>query len=209
MREKILIPPREYMVKIERRMPTERPSIYSPFKETDGEVAALAPLGKGYRFHITGLLHDKDGFPTSDAAQIDEWFNRVFNKFEKNIDHIYLHRTYMVEDADVLVISYGISTRAARRAVTEARNEGIKAGLLQLLTIWPVHEKLIETMCRDKKMIVVPEMNRGQMVLEIERILGKEIPIKRVNKSNGHILQPEPILEVIKSYERENIPARR
>jgi len=172
-------------------------------------VRALATLGKGYRFHVTGLLHDKDGFPTSDAGEINEWFNRVFNKFERNIDHIYLHRTYMVEDADCLVISYGISTRAARRAVTEARNEGIKAGLLQLLTIWPVHEKLIQTMCADKKMVVVPEMNRGQMVLEIERLLRKEIPVKRVNRSDGHILQPEPILEVLRNYERENVTARR
>jgi 2-oxoglutarate/2-oxoacid ferredoxin oxidoreductase subunit alpha len=209
MREKIFIPPKEYILKTDRKTPTERPAVYSPFKDTDGDVAALAVFGKGYRYHVTGLLHDKDGFPTTNTGEIVDWFDRVFDKFQRNLDDLYLYRTFDTEDAEVLVISYGISARTSRSAVLDARAQGIKAGLLQLVTIWPLHEKIIESFCEGKKLIVVPEMNRGQMVLEIERIVGKGIPIKRVNRYDGHMIDPESIVEVIKGYERENVATRR
>jgi 2-oxoglutarate/2-oxoacid ferredoxin oxidoreductase subunit alpha len=209
MREKIAIPPKEYILKIERKTPTERPAVYSPFRDVNGEVAALAVFGKGYRYHVTGLLHDKDGFPTTNTGEIVEWFDRVFDKFQRNLDDIYLYKTFNTEDAEVLIISYGISARTSRSAVGDARAQGIKAGLLQLVTIWPLNEKVIESFCAGKKLIVVPEMNRGQMVLEIERIIGREIPVKRVNRFDGHLIDPESIVEVLKGYERENVATRR
>ncbi len=205
MREKILLPPREYVKKESRLMPTERPSVYAPFRSQDGEVAALAALGKGYRYHITGLLHDEEGFPTSNPKEIACWFDRVFCKLEKNIDDIYLYRTFHTDDAEILVISYGITSRSAHSAVIEAREQGIKAGLLQVLTIWPINEAMIEEICAHRSMIVVPEMNRGQYVLEIERITSRKVPIKRVNRSDGHMIEPDTILEVIKGNERKNV----
>jgi 2-oxoglutarate ferredoxin oxidoreductase subunit alpha len=207
MREKILLPPKEYVEKEIRQMPTERPSVYAPFRSQDGEIAALAALGKGYRYHVTGLLHNEEGFPTSDSKEITKWFDRVFCKMEKHIKDIYLYRTFFTDDAEVLVISFGITSRSAHSAVVEAREQGIKAGLLQVLTIWPIDEAFIEEICANRRMIVVPEMNRGQFVLEIERITGRKVPIKKVNRFDGHMIDPDTILEVIKGNERENITA--
>lgn len=199
MREKVLIPPKEYVARIDRKLPTERPAVYSPFSEKDGDTIELAAFGKGYRYHVTGLLHDQYGFPTTVVREINNWFDRVYRKFDKNLDDIYLYRNFMTDDAEILIISYGISARTAKSAVISARASGLKVGLLQLITLWPVHESLIEKLCAKRKMIVVTEMNRGQMVLEIERILGKGIPIKRVNRNDGHMIKPEAILEVIKN----------
>lgn len=209
MREKVLIPPKEYVAKTERKMPSERPALYSPFKEIDGELEALAPFGEGYRYHVTGLLHDIDGFPTTRADEIVQWYNRVFQKMERHLDEISLFRTHMIDDAEILVISYGISARVSKTAVTDARASGIRAGLLHLVTLWPLNERMIEEYCAGKKMIIVPEMNRGQMVLEIERIVGKSTPVKRVNRFDGHMIEPDAILEVIKIHEREKHPTCR
>ncbi|MDQ7822080.1 MAG: 2-oxoacid:acceptor oxidoreductase subunit alpha [Candidatus Eremiobacteraeota bacterium] len=198
MREKILLPPREYLTIVNRKVPDERPATYSPYRDTDHDgVPALAKFGTGYRFHVTGLLHDYDGFPTSKADEINEWFERVFRKFEQNIEDIFLYRTYHTDDAEVLLISYGISARASRRAMAMARERGIKAGLLQLITLWPLNEKVILEHAAGKKLIVVPEMNRGQMVLEIERITGRSVPIRKVNRYDCHMIEPEAILEVM------------
>ncbi len=206
MREKVLLPPREYIARRERKIPTERPANYSPFKEIDGELESLAPFGEGYRYHVTGLLHDIDGFPTTKTNEIIDWYERVIRKFENNSDELTLFKNYLTDDADILVITFGITARAARTAVNDARASGLKAGMLQLLTLMPSNEELIKKYCADKKMIVVPEMNRGQMVLEIERIMGKEIPIRRVNRFDGLMIEPEAILEVMKTHEREKYP---
>ncbi|MGV8119688.1 MAG: 2-oxoacid:acceptor oxidoreductase subunit alpha [Candidatus Xenobiia bacterium LiM19] len=205
MREKILLPPKEYVEKELRQMPTERPSVYAPFRAIDGEIAALATFGKGYRYHITGLLHNEEGFPTSDSIEITKWFDRVFSKLEKNIDDISLYRKFYTDDAEILVISYGITSRSAHSAVIEAREHGIKAGLLQLLTIWPINEALIEEICAHRRMLIVPEMNRGQFVLEVERITGRKVPIRKVNRYDGHMIEPDAILEVINGNERKNV----
>ncbi len=196
MREKILIPPKEYVKIQNRKAPTERPANYSPFNDEE-DVPALAPLGNGYRYHITGLLHDKDGFPTNNAAEINRWYDRVFNKIESRIKDIFLYKTFMTEDADTLVISFGISARTAKHATIEAREKGIKAGFLQLLTLWPMDEEVIKKLAEGKKQIIVPEMNRGQLSLEIQRIVGNCIPIKKVNRVDGHMIDPQAILEAM------------
>lgn len=196
MREKVLIPPQEYILNINRKKPVERPASYSPYNN-EKDVPPLAPFGTGYRFHVTGLLHDKDGFPTSSADEINRWFQRVFGKFERHLKDIFLYKTWETEDADILIISYGISSRTALRAMHLARQQGLRAGMLQLLTVCPLDENFLQEIMEGKKLVVVPEMNRGQLALEIERIAGKRINVKKVNRTDGHMIVPEAILEVL------------
>lgn len=196
MREKIMIPPKEYVDIRNRPLPTERPSTYSPYND-EYDVPPFAPPGNGYRYHTTGLLHDKDGFPTSNPNEITRWYDRVFRKFDKSLKDMFLYNTYMIDDADVLVISFGISSRTAKHAVIEARSKGIKAGFLQMITIWPVDEDIIRSFTQGKKKIVIPEMNRGQLAIEIERITKGQVPITKVNRTDGHMIDPQEILEAI------------
>lgn len=196
MREKILIPPKEYVRLIERKKPTVPPEEYLAFSN-DEDVPPLAPLGQGYRYHITGLHHDEEGFPTGREDEINCWYDRVFRKFDNAMDDIFLYREYKTDDADTLIVSFGISARTAGQAVNIAREQGKKVGLLQLLTLWPLNQDVIRRIADGKKKVIIPEMNRGQLSLEIDRIIDRDIPIIQVNRTDGRMLDPQQILEVI------------
>lgn len=197
MREKILIPPEEYVLIENRKHPVGRPSAYAPYSNEE-DVPPMAAIGHGYRHHTTGLLHDENGFPTNNKAEITAWFDRVYRKINGSVKDIFMTKEYMTEDAEYLTISFGISSRIAHKAVTDARAAGIKAGAISLMTLWPLDEEYLAEKIAGKKGIIVPEMNRGQLAYDIERIAGKDIPVRRVNRTDGCMLDPQSILEALK-----------
>lgn len=196
MREKILIPPSDYILLEKRKQPFERPANYRPYSN-DEDVPAMAEMGHGYRHHITGLLHDQNGFPTNSQDEIAKWYDRIYRKFDANMKDIFMYNEYMTEDADILIISFGISSRISCRAAEMARERGIKAGSLQLLTLWPIDEDYLSSVIKSKKAVIVPEMNRGQLFYDIDRLASGRVPIKKVNRTDGHMIDPEAILEVM------------
>ncbi len=199
MREPVEMPePGDYEV-VDRAEPTASPSEYKPY-DTSFEVPPLAAFGKdGYRFHVTGLNHKDDGFPTNDAAVIEEGCKRIIRKLENNVDDILCNDTYELDDAEVAVFAYGSTARSARFAVARARKNGIKAGLLRPLTMWPFPEKAVREVAERAKVLIVPEMNLGQIAGEIERHAGgtEVVPIKRVD---GEPINPGQITELIEKY---------
>ena len=198
MRENVTLPlPGEVEV-VDRKAPAGGPGDYLPFKpEADG-VAPLAAYGSDYVFHVTSSMHGTDGYSNNDPANAAWRVRQLHEKLERHRDDIVLTQSYYAEDMDVLIVTLGATTRAARTAALEARAQGIKTGVLQLQTVWPFPDKEIAALGRRARMVVVPEMNySGQVAGEVQKALGPDVDLRRVNKFNGTIITPQDILDAI------------
>lgn len=199
MREPITIPAPGDLEIIDRARPDCKPEDYFPYDEKY-EIAPLAPFGTGYRYHVTGLNHKKDGFPTNDSKQIGANNERIMSKIENHKEEIWKNDELMLDDAEVAVFTIGSTARSARFAVLEARKAGIKAGLIRPLTIWPFPDKAVRELAKRVKAIIVPELNLGQMILEVERVSGAACEVVGINRVDGEPITPMQILDAIKKY---------
>ena len=198
MWEKVVIPPAEKMKIVNRKKPNVPPEKYMPFMPDDDLVPPMACFGDGFSFHATGLTHDEHGYPQTQSSEVQQRLvRRLCDKIRKNADKIIRVEEVMLEDADVVVLAYGIVARAALSAVRKAREEGIKAGLLRPITLWPFPEKNVAKIAKQAKAIVVAEMNCGQLVREVERS-AKETPVVFLSKLGEDPHTPMEILEAIR-----------
>lgn len=196
MREKVDLPDFELVERVERIATDVPPEWYKPYGDSLSDVPPMANFGEGYRYHITGLFHDVMGYPTARLDEIDPWVQRVHRKIERNLNDITLVEEDLTESDKTVVVTYGASARSARHAVKLARQRRTKVGMVTLLTIWPFAEAEISRVARIAKRIIVPEMNLGQLALEVERVAGRNKVI-RVNRANGEMVTPQMILEAI------------
>jgi 2-oxoglutarate/2-oxoacid ferredoxin oxidoreductase subunit alpha len=197
MTERVVIPEPGEITVVDRKKPTGPKEKYLPFRPDADGVAPMAVAGEGYRMHITGLTHDQRGYPVMDEFAQEEMVDRLVQKVRKNVDRIVRYQSYLLDDAEVAVVAYGISVRSAKRAVAEARRRGIKAGLLKLDTIWPFPEQLIRELAERVKAMIMPEINYGQMVLELERCAGGRCAVRLVPHAGGAVIRPERILAAV------------
>lgn len=199
MTERVVIPPAEDIPFVPRKTPSEPPGegTFLPFKPDEDLVPPMAHAGQGYRVHFTGLTHDERGYPRLTAAAHEKLVNRLVDKVRLNAEKIVMYEEYLLDDAETIVISFGCTARSARHAVTLARQEGIKAGLLRLITLWPFPETRIRALLDTGRVkeFVVPEINLGQVRREVERLT--QLPVKRVNNPGGAMITPDLIIEVM------------
>ena len=174
------------------------PETYQAFRNGPGDVPPLAPFGVGYRYHITALFHDQVGFPTQRLDEVDPWVERVNTKLDKHIDEITLLDEDTQPGAKIALLSYGCSARTARHALKLARAQGMKVDLLTLYTIWPFPEKQVEALGERVDRIIVPEMNLGQLALEVERMVGRK-KVTRVTRANGEMITPQMVLQAMEA----------
>lgn len=196
MRERVALPAAESVARVERDATSVPPEWYKPYGDTPSDVPPMSNFGDGYRYHITGLFHDVMGYPTERLDEVDPWIERVHRKIERNLRDIVMVEEDGTDDARALVVAYGATARSARHAVKLARQRRSKVGLLNLLTIWPFAEEALERAADGAQQIVVPEMNLGQMALEVERVAGRR-KVTRVNRANGEMVTPHMILDAI------------
>jgi len=199
MTEKVTIPPADEIVRVERKKFTGPPEDYLPYKADDDLVPPMVAAGDGYRIHTTGLTHDERGYPAMTAEAHDVLVRRLVDKIRGNIDDIAILEEHHIEDADVVVVSYGISARISYRAVELARAKGIRCGLLRLVTVWPFPEQRIRRLAESIGAFVVPEINLGQVVLEVERCAGGKADTLLVSNPGGHVHHPNEILQAIET----------
>lgn len=199
MREKFELPPFESVARVDRISTDVPPEWYKPYGYSISDVPPMATFGSGYRYHITGLYHDVMGFPTQRLDEINAWIERVHRKIETNLNDIIMVNTDGIDNARTVVVAYGCTVRSAQHAVKIARQRRHKVGLVSLLTIWPFAEDIITQVANSAKRLIVPEMNRGQIALEVERIAGRH-KVKRVNRADGEMITPQMILEAIEGH---------
>ena len=194
-REKILVPPPEEIEVVDRVRPTMPPEWYIPYEDTPRGVPPMAPFGAGYRYHVTGLVHDVRGFPTERPDEIEPFLNRLFRKINQHYVDINMVEEHLVEEAEVLVVAYGSVARSAKRAVNDARQRGVKAGLIKLITLWPFPWGNLLPLLRQARAVLVPELNRGQIAREVKR-LGKGLTrVETLSRIDGKLITPEQIVE--------------
>ncbi len=198
MREKVVLPPVEELKVIERLRPSEPPEWYKPYGRSDNDVPPLAPFGSGYRYHMTGLHHDEAGFPTDRVDEVRPWARRVFRKIKDNVTHIAQWEVDGIDDARIIIVAYGSVARSAREAVKIARAKRRKVGLLRLQTLWPFPTRGVGEACREARRVIVPEMNLGQMAIEVERIVGDR-KVRRLNRIDGEMITPQQILDAMET----------
>ncbi len=202
MSEKVTITPPEELAIFPRRKPAVPPEAYWPYVPDADLVPAMASAGEGYAFHTTGLTHDERGYPVMTAEAQDALVRRLVDKIVKNRDEIIEVEEYATEDAQVVVVGYGITARIARFAVEQARAEGIRAGMLKLVTVWPFPESVIRRLAPGLKSFIVPEINAGQVVLEVEGFAAGMTRTILLPHMGGAVHQPDMILGVIREAAR-------
>ena len=198
MTEKVVIPAQKDIKVTERRWTKKQPGDFKLFAPAEGSlVPEMVKPGDGYRIHVTGLTHDERGYPKMTVPEHEKMQMRLWNKIVLNADKIVKYEAKNLEDAEVVVVSYGITSRISERAMQQARAAGVKVGSFRLITAWPFPEKEILQLSKKVKAFVVPELNLGQMVLEVQRIVEgrcKTIPVPHVG---GTVHDPQVITNAI------------
>lgn len=197
MHEKVVIPPAEEIELVERKWYEGPKDQYRPYEPDVDLVPFMVKAGEGYRFHTTGLTHDERGYPIINAECQDWCVRHIVDKIRKNTDKIIRYQEDATDDAEIVVVSYGITSRVAIRAVQAARKKGIKVGTLRLITVWPFPEKRINELARKIKAFVVPEINLGQIRREVERCATGQAEAIGVPHCGGWVHNPEDILKAI------------
>jgi 2-oxoglutarate ferredoxin oxidoreductase subunit alpha len=196
-REKIIVPHAEELEIISRVEPTVPPEWFKPYADTVRGVPAMPAIGFGYRMHVTGLTHDVMGYPTQRPDEVKDMMLRLFRKIDQFYGDIQLTDSFALDDAEVAVIAYGSVARSAHLAVEQARERGAKAGLLTLKTLFPFPRPAVETLARRCSILVVPEMNMGQMSREVKRVNNGHARVRTINRVDGQIITPSEILKML------------
>lgn len=195
MHGKAILPNLEEVQKgaLKRAEFTGDPKEYKPYKADPDTPAVLNPFFKGYRYHVTGLQHGETGFPTEDGKACQYNIERLMNKINSKAEELVQYEEFMLDDAEVCIIAYGSISRGAKEAVMKLRNDGIKAGLFRPITLWPSPVKKLQEIGKRFEKIMVTELNMGQYLEEIQRVMKRD-NFATLHKANG---RPIPPLEMV------------
>ena len=197
MTERVIIPPADQIEVFERRFTNRAPGNFNLYETNNTMIPDMVKVGDGYGIHVTGLTHNEIGYPDMSPRAQDKLIKRLVNKILQNADDIVELDEDGVDGADVVVVSYGITSRVTIPAIAQARREGVKVGNMRLITAWPFAEKRIKELSKHIKAFVVPELNLGQMVLEVQRCADHGVLVKSVPHAGGTVHEPEVIYTAI------------
>ena len=192
------MPPPEAVERVERIRPGMPPEWYVPYENTNTGVPPMAAFGDGYRYHVTGLVHDRMGFPTQKGNEILEGTDRLFRKIERGFREICLTEAVAMDDASVAVVAYGAVARSAREAVESLRGRGKRVGLLRLQTLWPFPRASLERFLDRVGTLLVCEMNRGQVYREALRVARGRCEVRKLSRVDGELITPTEIARALR-----------
>jgi 2-oxoglutarate ferredoxin oxidoreductase subunit alpha len=194
MSEKVVIPEASKIKLVDRPKPSGRKDRFKLYEPGPNGVAPMPAIGEGYNIHVTGLTHDERGYPAMTVEAQEQMMTRIKGKIRNNLDDIIETESYRMEDAEIVIVSYGISVRTGLAAVDQAREMGYKAGLLRLVTVWPFPEQMIREIAARVKGFITVEINLGQIHYEVERCTGGKAPAFLVGHAGGKIIHPDQVL---------------
>jgi len=200
MSEKIRIPAEDELHIINRKKPdVPKDRNYKPYEADATDIPPMATFGDGYRWFVSGIIHDETGFPaTADHAKIAAKLTRIERKIDSNIKEIELHEEYRTSDAEIIIVSIGITARVAKGAIDRARKEGVKVGLFRPVTLWPFPEEALQKLAASAKKIITAEMNDGQLSRIVKELDGTDGKIEKVTRNDGALMTAEMIYERIR-----------
>jgi 2-oxoglutarate ferredoxin oxidoreductase subunit alpha len=197
MTEKVVIPPADEIEITPRRLTSKPPGEFQPYETNGRPVPEFARAGDGYKFHTTGLTHDERGYPAMTVECQEKSVRRLVEKIRGSADEITRFVESETDGADIVVVSYGITSRVARMGIDLARKKGLKVGEMRLEIVWPFPETRIRELSKKVKAFVVPEINYGQIVLEVERCASGRAAAVLVPHGGGGVHDPEDICNAI------------
>jgi 2-oxoglutarate ferredoxin oxidoreductase subunit alpha len=195
--ERVVIPEAGALKTVMRPLAKGRKDRFKPFHAPPGGVPPMAVAGAGYGVHVTGLTHDERGYPDMSAEAQARMVERLTAKIRGNLHDITSSDSYRLDDAEMVIVSYGVSARSSLAAVDEARALGVKAGLLRLVTVWPFPEHLVRALAPRVRGFVTVEINLGQVHLEVERCAGGKVPVTLVGHAGGTVISPDEIVRAM------------
>ncbi|HEY0868090.1 MAG TPA: 2-oxoacid:acceptor oxidoreductase subunit alpha [Fimbriimonas sp.] len=190
MREKIEWPRPGELPVLERKLPANKEG-FLPFGSEE-----FLPFGEGVRFHVTGMAHSDKGFSVMGEAA-GKQLVKLVEKTQGRAEELARYRTYETDGCRVLIVSYGITSRAAKGAVAQLREEGVEAGLLELKTLWPFPDAVLRRYIQDADLVLVPELNLGQLVREVERSVSGRAEVVHLGRVDGYLITPEQIRDAV------------
>jgi len=196
--ETVALPDVSEYEKTVRKWATGDPKDYLPYKADADGVPPMARPGDGYRVHTTGLTTAENGFPTQKAAEVEPVIKRLLGKIELNNDLVESFEELECEDAEVVIVALGVVGRAARRAVRDLRQEGVKVGLFRPITLWPFPTQSFRKLTKKARHLVVAEMNAGQLILEIGTAKAGRQTVSGLNRFDGEPISPSQIKQSVK-----------
>ncbi len=199
MREKITIPPADELEIVNRKKPKpEDKDNFYPYEETEDLIPPMPDYGTGFKYHSTGLFHDKTGFPRGKTEDARKLMDRLMGKINNNLDDIIHLEEDLNGDEDVVVLAYGSTVRSAISAVNQVREDGVKAGWVKLKTIWPFADDYVRELAEKVDRIIVPELNMGQLIGEVKRVAAGKAEVTGINRYDGTLITPADVVAEIK-----------
>jgi 2-oxoglutarate ferredoxin oxidoreductase subunit alpha len=198
MTEKVVIPAADEIDLIERKYTSKKPGEAWPYDPSEDMIPPMLPVGEGYKFHVTGLTHDTRGYPIINAEAQEKNVRHLIDKVNANAEEIIWLEEKDIEDAEVIVMAYGISSRVIQPAIAKARKEGIKVGQIKMVTVWPFPEKRVRELAGKVKSLIMVEMNYGQVFLDMERCAAGQCQCHLLGHAGGTVHNPEDIYNAIK-----------
>ena len=198
-RERLVIP-EQGEIDLVKRLKTSVPegSEYHPYLPSEDGRIPMSDFGGVHRYHVTGLVHDMSGFPSNSPEDVSRTMHHLVEKIENHSKEITRVKEFFVEDAEFLLISYGASARTALDVVKSLREQGEKIGLLELQTLWPFPDDIVMRRCKAVKWVIVAEMNMGQIVREVKRVVDTPDKVFLANQVDGTFINPTTILNALK-----------
>jgi 2-oxoglutarate ferredoxin oxidoreductase subunit alpha len=203
LRERIVIPDENELDLFYRTQVTVSKEEYIPFVPSvanpGSKVPDFAPFGTGYRTYVTGLTHNEKGFPATDKQpDHDKLIRRIMAKVTDDLDKLTRIEEYNMDDAEIVIACYGATARPVTTAIDEARAKGIKVGMVRMIITWPFPYPYFEKLAEKAKVMIVPEMNMGQMVHPIREAADGKCKIVPMNKIGGEMHLPHEVMKAIK-----------
>ena len=199
MREKLVVPARDELQVVQRlRTAVPEGVDFHPYLPREDGRLPMSDFGDKHRYNVTGLYHDMWGFPTSDPQVIHGLIHHLMDKIENRVEQLTRYKEYFMEDAEVVLISYGSSARSALHIVKNRRKRGERLGLLELQTLWPFPAGLVRRKTKNADFVAVVEMNMGQIVSEVKKVVDQPKRVFLVNRVDGEFITPTNIKDMIR-----------
>ena len=198
MRERLVVPREGELSLVERLRTSVQEGIdYHPYLPREDGRLPMSDFGGVHRYNVTGLCHDMWGFPSDNPQVVHNLIRHLVDKIDNNVNQITRFKSYYLDDAECILISYGSPARSALHVVEYLRPRGERIGLLELQTLWPFPEHLVREQCEQAKYVIVVEMNMGQILHEVKRSVGQPQKVFLANRIDGVFITPMDIRNIM------------
>jgi 2-oxoglutarate ferredoxin oxidoreductase subunit alpha len=206
MREKFIMPEKEEIPLVKRLRTSVREGVdYHPYLPREDGRLPMSDFGGVHRYNVTGLYHDMWGFPTSEPRIVHGLIRHLVDKIENRSDLLARYKSFYLDDAEIVLISYGSAARSALHVVKNRRKRGERLGLLELQTLWPFPREVVKEKCANANAIVVVELNMGQVLQEVKLSVENSEKVFLANRIDGVFITPTDIMAILRLIQGKGV----